>query len=103
MLDELFEPVSIGKMELRNRIVLLTSSMSYSENHRGTQRDKAFFAERAKGGAGLIIVGILFPIDMGDAIGGSMGIYEDSLIPGLIELTKVVHHYEAKTAAQLAL
>ena len=102
-LTKLFEPIRIGQMEVSNRLVLLASSMGYSEKQRVGQRNMEFFAERARGGVGLIIVGIIFPNDVGAALNRSMGIHKDDFIPGLRELTRVVHNNGAKIAAQLGL
>ena len=59
----LFDPINVGGVELKNRIVLLGMGLSYAENYGVTDRLKNFFVERAKGGVGLIIVGSVLPAD----------------------------------------
>ena len=55
-LEKLFEPIRIGKLELKNRIV-----MAPINSHLGTelgtvsQRLIDYYVERAKGGVGLIV------------------------------------------------
>lgn len=49
---KLFEPISIRGMEVRNRIVYPAIQMNMGLTNR---RARAFYAERARGGAGLII------------------------------------------------
>ncbi len=54
---KLFEPIKIGQMELKNRIVMPAMGTGYN-NEMGfnTERLKAYLEERAKGGVALIIV-----------------------------------------------
>ena len=58
---ELFEPISIRNLEVRNRIVLAPLNLSnmYPPTE-GTipQRVIEYYAERTKGGVGLIITGV---------------------------------------------
>ena len=62
-----------------------------------------FYAERARGGAGLLIVGglqTLFPGRISRL--GKVHLYSDRFIPRLGELAAAVHHEKGKVAAQLA-
>ena len=56
-LEKLYEPIKIGKLELKNRIVMLGIGGFLTENCRVSEKLKAFDGERARGGAGLIIRG----------------------------------------------
>lgn len=58
-----------------------------------------FYARRAAGGVGLIIVGKCFVED--DVYGDSIGLGNDRYIPGLQWLTGVLHEGGTKVAAQL--
>jgi|GEM_PF-4654198 len=54
MFKHLFTPVKIGNMEVKNRIVMLPMTTGYPEADETVgDRFINFFAERAKGGAGL--------------------------------------------------
>lgn len=57
MFDYLFKPGKIGKLELRNRIVMSATHLDYADNGFVAGRLIDFYVERAKGGAGLMIVG----------------------------------------------
>jgi 2,4-dienoyl-CoA reductase-like NADH-dependent reductase (Old Yellow Enzyme family) len=86
-LAKLFEPGRIGKLQLKNRIVMAAMGTGFC-HHEGysTPEYIAFMEERAKGGAGLLMTGvtrILADIGMRP---GSMGIYDDKLIPALRDL-----------------
>jgi len=53
----LFEPLSISRMRIPNRIVMPAMALFYADQYSFTKRLKAFYRERARGGAGLIIMG----------------------------------------------
>lgn len=100
---KLLEPGRIGRMELRNRIIMAPMGTGYAtEEGLVTQRLKDYYEERARGGAALIIPGVLSI----DPAGGrceteQLRIAEDKCIPGLKELTDAIHQHGAKIAAQL--
>lgn len=95
----LFTPVKVGAMEIRNRIVMLPLTTGFCENDETVgNRFINFYAERAKGGAGLIIVPFS-PVPAGSPM--EPGIYDDRFIPGIRRLTDTIHAYGAKIAAQL--
>lgn len=95
----LFQPIQIGRLELKNRIVMLAMTTKYRElDETVSDRLINFFAERAKGGVGLIIVPFS-PIRAGSPV--EPGLYDDRFIPGVTRLTKKIHALGAKIAAQL--
>jgi 2,4-dienoyl-CoA reductase-like NADH-dependent reductase (Old Yellow Enzyme family) len=51
----LFSPVAVGSRTLRNRIALAATLTNYGVGNRVTERWIGFLAERARGGAGLIV------------------------------------------------
>lgn len=95
----LFQPIQIGQLELKNRIVMLAMTTGYGESDE-TVSDRliSFFAERARGGAGLIIVPFS-PVRAGSPV--EPGIYDDRFIPGATRLTERIHSFGAKIACQL--
>ena len=62
-LQNLFEPTKVGEMELKNRIVMLCANAGGL----GGRQFISHFAERASGGAALLIVGGMSPFDVGTA------------------------------------
>ncbi|MBI2321667.1 MAG: FAD-dependent oxidoreductase [Chloroflexi bacterium] len=50
-----FSPFRIGRVTLRNRIFVPAHTTNYGEEHLPSERHVAYHAEKAKGGAGLII------------------------------------------------
>lgn len=96
----LFQPIKIGNMELRNRIVMPAMHLSYTVDGQVNDRLIDFYVERAKGGAGLIIVGGCAIDQVG---GGPFMVRLDHprYLTGLAKLTKAVQAHGAKIAAQL--
>jgi 2,4-dienoyl-CoA reductase (NADPH2) len=98
-LENLFTPIRIGKEELRNRIVMLALTTGYNEpDNTVGDRIVNFYAERAKGGVGLIIV----PFTAVDIASPALpGLFHDRFISSAHRLTDAVHAHGAKMAAQL--
>ncbi len=97
---KLFEPIYIGKVKLKNRIVMLPMGTAFATSSgEVTQRTIEHYVERAKGGAGLITVGNLSP----DLPGGlnHLALGSDWLLMGQYELVEKVHARGAKITAQL--
>lgn len=67
-----------------------------------TERVRAYYEARARGGAGLIIVGYA-TVDFPASICGKprLGIDDDKYIPGLGGLAEIVHRHGARIAVQL--
>ena len=57
----LLAPLDLGFTTLRNRTLMGSMHTGLEEEPNGFQRMAAFFAERAKGGAGLIVTGGFAP------------------------------------------
>ncbi|WP_323791009.1 NADPH-dependent 2,4-dienoyl-CoA reductase [Nocardioides sp.] len=53
----LLEPITLGSMTLRNRVVMGSMHTGLEDSRRHLPELAAFFAERARGGAGLIVTG----------------------------------------------
>jgi 2,4-dienoyl-CoA reductase (NADPH2) len=87
-------------MIVRNRIVLTAMHLGYTPEGEVTDRLVEFYAERARGGVGLIIVGGC-PIDEYGGMSSMVGISHEKHIPGLQRLTRAVHITGTKIAAQL--
>ncbi|MFB3926376.1 MAG: hypothetical protein ACE14T_10020, partial [Syntrophales bacterium] len=98
-LKNLFTPAKIGRIELRNRIVMLPITTGFCETDE-TVGDRLidFFAERAKGGSGLIIIPFS-PVEAGSPV--EPGLYDERFITGIRRLTERIHSYGAKIGAQL--
>jgi 2,4-dienoyl-CoA reductase (NADPH2) len=101
--QHLLKPGKIGGLSLRNRIIMAPMGSNYAEadGHCG-ERIQAYYEERAKGGVGLITMGVVsvaFPA--GTAEPYQVGISKDEYIPGLRALTDRVHKHGSKISLQL--
>jgi 2,4-dienoyl-CoA reductase-like NADH-dependent reductase (Old Yellow Enzyme family)/thioredoxin reductase len=99
----LLSPGRIGSMTLRNRIVMTAMGSNQAELD-GTCGEgiRAYYAERAKGGVGLIIVeatAIAHPI--GTVTPRQVGFSGEQHMPGMRALVDAVHAHGAKIAIQL--
>lgn len=101
-LEVLFQPVNIGAVKIKNRIVMAPMVTNYcNSNGSVTTRFKNFLEARAKGGVGLIILEAAYVHLSGKGMSNQLGIYGDELIDGLKDLVKQLHEHEAKVAVQL--
>ena len=100
---KLFEPISIGKVNIRNRIAMAPMGIVGLTNPDGNPGQRAidYYIERARGGTGLIITG-LFQVHNETGRGGGWmhGISQAS--PGPFgELCEAVHALGTKIFVQL--
>ena len=96
----LFSPIKINNMTLKNRIVMTAMHLAYTPKGEVTDRLIDFYAMRARGGVGLVIVGGC-PVDEYGGMSSMISIHDDRYIPGLERLTHAVKNGGAKVAAQL--
>ncbi|MEM2709108.1 MAG: FAD-dependent oxidoreductase [Candidatus Methanomethylicia archaeon] len=102
MLNYLFKPITIGGVELKNRIVMPGLMMGYADSDGSvTNQLINFYVERAKGGVGLITVGGAYPELRGKTHPGMLGIHSDSLINGYRELTDSIKKFGSKVILQI--
>lgn len=96
----LFSPITINSLVLKNRIVMSAMHLGYATDGEVTERLIHFYSARARGGAGLIIVGGC-PIDPYGSMANMIALHDDRFLPGLEKLTREVHAGGAAIAAQL--
>ncbi len=98
----LFEPITIRNLKLRNRIVMPSMETCFAEENGNVgERTIAYYAERAKGGAGWIIVEATYIANQGKARRFQVGVHRDETIPGLKRLVEAVHSHGAKISLQI--
>jgi 2,4-dienoyl-CoA reductase (NADPH2) len=87
----LFEPITINRMVISNRIVMPAMALFYTNSHSFTDRYKAFYAERARGGLGLMIIGPM-AIDTRGSTPFIPGLFNDSHIEPIREFVDSIHN-----------
>jgi len=102
MFKKIFEPTRIGKLELKNRLVFPAITANFgTEEGAITEVGKVFYAERAKGGAGLIITGS-FAIDpRGYVLPYQFTLYDKATHKNMKEVARLIQSHGSKAAFQL--
>lgn len=100
MMDVLFRPIMINRLEIKNRIYLPAMHLGMAVDYQVTDQLTAFYAERAKGGAGMICVGYA-TVDELSGNTQNIGAHDDSFIPGLSRLAEAIKDNGARSAVQL--
>jgi 2,4-dienoyl-CoA reductase (NADPH2) len=97
----LFEPLDLGFTQLRNRSIM--GSMHTGLEDRLWNYDKlaAYFAERARGGVGLIVTGGFAPNLEGELAPLSSNLTQPLVLPWHRKLTSAVHKEGGKIALQI--
>jgi 2,4-dienoyl-CoA reductase-like NADH-dependent reductase (Old Yellow Enzyme family)/NADH dehydrogenase FAD-containing subunit len=101
-LESLFRSITIGPIELQNRIVMPPMVTGFGGVDWGvTDRLIDYCVERARGGAGMIIVesNSIDPVGVGPS--AHLGIFKDTVIAGLNTLAETVQAYGVKIGLQL--
>jgi len=97
MFAKLFEPIQLGKMEVKNRIVMAPMATPlWSGDGTASERLRDFCKARADAGVGLVIVGATLV-----SPGLLQRIDDDKFIPGFRQLVASLHDAGAKAALQL--
>ncbi len=100
--SKVFEPVKIGGMKLRNRLVMLPMETNYAGPD-GSVSDRLtdYFAARAKD-VGMVLVQITtVESGQGKAYKQQLSIDGDGMIPGLSRLSAAIHGGGARAVIQL--
>jgi 2,4-dienoyl-CoA reductase-like NADH-dependent reductase (Old Yellow Enzyme family)/thioredoxin reductase len=98
----LFSPIHMGAMKLKNRIVLAPMATHYgTEKGRMTERQIQYYLERAKGGVGLIVTESNYVSLEGRGGINRLGLYDDHQIQEHKQLTGALHKVGTPVCAQL--
>ncbi|MGS2742161.1 dimethylglycine demethylation protein DgcA [Halomonas sp. LS-001] len=102
--DAIFQPIDIGKLTIRNRVV----STAHAEVHATdggmtTERYVRYYEEKAKGGCGLCICGgsSVVSIDSPQGWWSSVNLSTDRIIPHFQNLADAVHKHGGKIMIQI--
>ncbi len=96
------QPGRMGPLRLRNRVVMGPMGTNFGTTDGfSTERDKIYYAERARGGAAMIITEAMVVSGNARNHRASLCIFNDRFIPGLADLTKAIHQGGALVCGQL--
>lgn len=103
-MKQIFEPVKINHIELKNRLIR-SATWEGIANQDGSVTEEAYeiYKELARGGIGAIITGFT-SVSLHDYyFGGMMRLCDDALIPQYKKLTDIIHEEGIPAITQLAL
>ena len=99
---QLAQPGRIGPLKLRNRVVMAPMGTNYSTTDGlSTERDRMYYAERARGGVGMIMTEAMVVTEFARPHHNSLCVYHDRFIPGLASLVDAIKSHGALVCAQL--
>ena len=98
----LFAPMTINKVTIRNRIISTAHAEVYAENGVPGERYIRYYEEKAKGGVGLCICGGSSPVSIDSPQGWwkSIDLSNDRVIEPLARLAATMHKHGAKIMIQ---
>ncbi len=97
----MFQPLDLGFTTIKNRVIMGSMHTGLEEAHNGHERMAAFFAERAKGGVGLIVTGGFGPNDRAATHEKTKLIKTEQDIKDHRQITDAVHQYGTKICMQI--
>jgi len=100
MKDPIFEPITLNKLIIKNRIYMPAMHLGMAVNFQVTDQIVNFYAERARGGVGMICVGFA-TIDELSGNTQNIGAHRDEFIDGLSRLSAAINENGARSVVQL--
>ena len=97
----LLKPLDLGFTTLKNRVLMGSMHVGLEEAENGFQRMAAFYAERARGGVGLIVTGGIAPNERGRPMHGGAMLHTDAEAARHRVITDAVHAEGGKIAMQI--
>ncbi|BBO82939.1 NADH oxidase [Desulfosarcina ovata subsp. sediminis] len=103
ILKHLFSPIDIGRMKAKNRLLMSAMSINFGvdENNYVTDQLTEYLAARARGGAGMILVGGAGVHPTGLELPGLPALWEDGCIPAMQKMVKRVKTFDVCFGVQL--
>ena len=102
-LKNLFQPIQIGSMTSKNRLFMPSMSINFGVDDNGYITDQltGYFVARAKGGAGMMLVGGGGVSPAGLELPDLPALWDDGCIPALKRMVAAVKPYDARFGVQL--
>ena len=97
----LLAPLDLGFTTLKNRVLMGSMHTGLEEAPQGFEKMAAFYAERARGGVGLIVTGGVSPNPEGCVAEGASMLADEAEVPHHKLVTDAVHAAGGKIALQI--
>jgi mycofactocin system FadH/OYE family oxidoreductase 2 len=101
-LSRIFEPIQIGSKTARNRIASTPHTTGFGEHGYPTERYARYHAEKAKGGAGLVMTFGSCSVHPSTPSAGEIAAWDDGVVPHLVRMAEMVHEHGALLISQIA-
>ncbi len=98
---KLLSPIQLGPTLVKNRVMVTAHTTNFSENGIPTDRDVAYYGERARGGAGLIVIGALrvHPTTLNSPL--NIMAFKPEVIPAYRAISDAIHEHGGVVFGQL--
>lgn len=102
-LQHLFSPITIGSMRVKNRLLMSAMSINFGVDDDGNVTDQLtqYFVARARGGAGMMLVGGGAVAPNGIEAPRLPGLWDDRCVPALQRMTQTLRPHGARFGMQL--
>lgn len=100
-MKKLYQPITINKLTLQNRIVMSPCGINNTQNGCMTDQDVEFYRRRAAGGVGLIVLANMQWDKVRFNPHSGAHIIDRNTLPSLRKVTDVIHEGGSKVFAQL--
>ncbi len=97
----LLAPLDLGFVTLKNRVLMGSMHTGLEEAPKGFSRLAAFYAERARGGVGLIVTGGIGPNEDGVVMPGAAALTDEAHAEKHRKITEAVHREGGRIALQI--
>jgi mycofactocin system FadH/OYE family oxidoreductase 2 len=97
----LFAPLTLGKTELRNRIVSTGHTTGYAQGNVPGERLRAYYRERARGGVAMIVSEVSSVHPTGRHANNVIQIYDEAVVPAYRIVAEELHGLDCRYVAQL--
>ncbi len=95
----LLQPIRVGNLTLKNRIMFPPLTTGYEERDGSIgERSLAFYERLAKGGVGFVVIGDVAPVMTASP---TPKLCDDRQIPTFVRLAEAMHKYDCKVALQI--
>ncbi|MDD6032162.1 MAG: NAD(P)/FAD-dependent oxidoreductase [Oscillospiraceae bacterium] len=99
MEKKLLQPIQVGNMTLKNRVMFPPLTTGYEERDGSIgPRSLAFYERLAKGGVSYVVIGDVAPVRTASP---TPKLFDDAQIPNYKQLADTLHAYDCKVALQL--
>ena len=99
---DLFDPLTIGHLRLKNRIMSTSHAPAYAEDGMPKERYRRYHEEKARGGLALSMFGGSSTVSVDSPPPfGQIDLGDDRVIPWLQEFVEAVHRHDCATMIQI--